>query len=177
MILDINLNVNVNFSADKTLVDAIVYAGGWAANLYQAIRPHATKPPITKEDVQALKDGSAYAGKTEQEPTEKSPVAAQEPVETKDASVSTQRAEKTAESAKLKAETPAADPNAKVTGDALVALRAAVMAFGTADTTGGNRDKLSAWLREHDLQKVPDATNAQAAELLEFINKEESRHA
>ena len=100
MSIDINLNVNVYVGADKTLTDALVYAGGWAASLYKVMHPHATKPPITNEDVNALKENCEYPRKSKQEQAEKPPVAASDSVPTENASVPAKSGEKAPETAK-----------------------------------------------------------------------------
>lgn len=63
---------------------------------------------------------------------------------------------------------PEEDPNAKVKGEKLVALREVVGAVIKAN--GENRKKLKDWLTEHGLKKVPDCTFAQADELMEFMD-------
>lgn len=60
------------------------------------------------------------------------------------------------------------DPNAKVKGDMLVALREVVNAV--IKENADNRQKLKNWLTEHGLKKVPDCTFAQASVLMDFMD-------
>ena len=60
------------------------------------------------------------------------------------------------------------DPNAKVKGDMLVALREVVNAV--IKENADNRQKLKNWLTEHGLKKVPDCTFAQASMLMDFMD-------
>ena len=189
MSIDINLNVNVYVGADKTLMDALVYAGGWAASLYKVMHPHATKPPITNEDVNALKENCEYPRKAEQEQAEKPPAAASDSVPKVDAGTSTPKAKTDAPAAnpapaakaEAKTEAPApkteapsvfGEPDKVVSDDGLMQLRAAVLKFGTDDSTGENRKKLRAWLDARGFEKVTDVTNGKAPELIAYIEQE-----
>lgn len=60
------------------------------------------------------------------------------------------------------------DPNAKVKGDMLVALREVVNAV--IKENADNRQKLKNWLTEHGLKRVPDCTFAQASVLMDFMD-------
>lgn len=172
------MDINIRFSADDRLLSELHYFGGWACNLYKLLKqqpptgiPFAGMPILEPEDQKALDE---MVGKVLNDAKEKpatassaSPVA----VPKTDAKTSAEPAKETAPAK------PDIDPNAKVDGPDLENLRKAVMEFGKADTKGENRNKLGAWLKEHGLRKVPDATNAQAAELLAYIKKEEGAHA
>lgn len=174
--MPIDINISVTLKADASLTDLMAYSCAWAADLYTVLHPGAT-PPYTAEAVETSLGG----GGVQEEHAEKSPVTAPAAVPTKDASVSTTKAKTDAPAAnpappaKAAKDAPAKsveNPDAKVSGDMLLAMRAAVMGFGTSDKTGENRKKLRAWLDEHGLAKVTDATNAQAMEIVKFIQSQ-----
>ena len=182
MSIDINLNVNVYVGADKTLTDALVYAGGWAACLYKVLHPHATKPPITKEDVDALKENSEYPRKSKQEQAEKPPVAASEGVPTEGASVPAKSEEKAPETAKPPEEKPKAETPAFVRpkpGEIRAAIRSYI-GEPEDEEHDARSEVLSKWMSENSISSIPNATDEQVQAFLAFIEekkKEGTVHA
>lgn len=148
-----SIDININFKADDRLIESLNMLSGWLFALYHDAGMAA---------IQGCKvpDAKALAAKIDAREKAKE-------AKKKDAKSKPEKKD----DAKLGSE----NPDETVSGDNLVKLRAKVMEFGKADSTGENRDKLSAWLKAHGLQKVPDATNAQAAELISYISKEEAK--
>lgn len=173
------MDINIRFSADDRLLNSLDYLSGWMCALYKLVKqqepkrlfPPAGLPTLEPEERAKLDE---MVGKVIDDAKEKPAVASSASpaaIPKTDAKTSSEPAKETAPAK------PDIDPNAKVDGPDLENLRKAVMEFGKADTKGENRNKLGAWLKEHGLRKVPDATNAQAAELLAYIKKEEGAHA
>lgn len=175
--MPIDININVTLKADASLVNLMAYGCAWAADVYSVLHPNA-KAPYTQEAVTESLTANASAV---EEPAEKSPVAASEGVPKVDAGTSTPKAKTDAPAAnpappaKAAKDAPAKsveNPDAKVSGDGLMQLRAAVLKFGTDDSTGENRKKLRAWLDARGFEKVTDVTNGKAPELIAYIEQE-----
>lgn len=183
--MPIDININVTLKADASLVNLMAYGCAWAADVYSVLHPNA-KAPYTQEAVTESLTANASAV---EEPAEKSPVAASEGVPKVDAGTSTPKAKTDAPAAnpaptakaEAKTEAPApkteapsvfGEPDKVVSGDGLMQLRAAVLKFGTDDSTGENRKKLRAWLDARGFEKVTDVTNGKAPELIAYIEQE-----
>ena len=182
--MPIDININVTLKADDSLVNIMAYSCAWAADLYTILHPGAT-PPYTAEAVETSLGG----GGVQEEHAEKSPVTAPAAVPKVDAGTSTPKAKTDAPAAnpapaakaEAKTEAPApkteapsvfGEPDKVVSGDGLMQLRAAVLKFGTNDSTGENRKKLRAWLDARGFEKVTDVTNGKAPELIAYIEQE-----
>jgi len=164
-----DINVNVRITADDNLVNALSDIAGCMAVIAaaKAGRPDLSIPDKTVKQPQAEETVPVK----EKKPAETAQAPAGEPVSPKEAKairdiVSTPSA---AEEKKQK-ELPPEDPDKKVAGDKLLALREAVKKFVEADSDT-NRPKLKSWLNDHQLIRVPDATNAQAAELMAYMQE------
>lgn len=176
--MPIDININVTLKADASLVNLMAYGCAWAADVYSVLHPNA-KAPYTQE---AVTESLAANASAVEEPAEKSPVAASEGVPKVDAGTSTPKAKtdapaaNPAPAAKAEAKTEApsvfGEPDKVVSGDGLMQLRAAVLKFGTDDSTGENRKKLRAWLDARGFEKVTDVTNGKAPELIAYIEQE-----
>lgn len=159
--MDINVHIDVTERAQELiehLIGAVVLA-----------KSGLTAEQVADKVDEEVKKGVA-AGVLKTTPAAK---------EDKPANLAPENAEKPAkvapknapEPAKVTVEKPAEpeeDPDAKVKGEKLVALREVVNAVIKED--GGNRKKLKDWLTEHGLKKVPDCTFAQADELMKFMD-------
>lgn len=163
--MQFNANINVNFRAQPELIEALGSIGTFLETLVFIRENEKATSPNTIPD--ALE--KANASKVMRKAAEAPQTGAQEAEEPK-------AEEAKAEKPEIKVERPAeseADPKAKVSGKELVGLRREVQGF----CESGGRDKLSAWLKEHKLKKVPDCTNAQAAEMIAYIRKEGGKDA
>lgn len=163
--MQFNANINVNFRAQPELIETLGSIGTFLETLVFIRENEKATSPNTVPD--ALE--KANASKAMRKAAEAPQAGAQEAEEPK-------AEEAKAENPEIKVEKPAeseADPKAKVSGKELVGLRREVQGF----CESGGRDKLSAWLKEHKLKKVPDCTNAQAAEMIAYIRKEGGKDA
>ena len=165
--MQFNANINVNFRAQPELIEALGNIGTFLETLvFIRENEKATSPNTVPDALQ-----KAHANKVMRKATEAPQAGAQEAEEPK-------AEEAKAENPEIKVENHAeseseADPKSKVSGKELVGLRREVQGF----CESGGRDKLSAWLKEHKLKKVPDCTNAQAAEMIAYIRKEGGKDA
>lgn len=159
------IDVNVNFRAQPELIEALDGIGKYL-QILAFIRENekAESPEIVPESIE-----KANAGKTIDEPVKGPQTGTQEAEGPK----AKQHAPEMGVTEPENFMTPGADPKAKVSGKELVGLRREVQGF----CESGGRDKLSAWLKEHKLKKVPDCTNAQAAEMIAYIRKEGGKDA